>query len=72
MTEVGVLVSVDDQHMNQLPEVSRQLQAKGMQVRQLLDRVGIITGLIDSDKLDSLHTVKGVIHVKQEQELDAI
>lgn len=72
MPEVGVLVSVTDDHLDRLLEVSEQLQSRGMRVNQLLDQLGIITGSIDSTKIDDLQNVEGVSHVEQEQEFGAI
>jgi hypothetical protein len=72
MTMIGVLVAVDERYLNQLTEISRQLQTHGMEVRQLLNQVGVITGFIDSTQLDSLRAIEGVRQVEPEQEFGAI
>lgn len=72
MPEIGVLVSVNDEHLDRLLEVSEQLQSRGMKLNQLLDQLGIITGSIDSTKIDDLQDIEGVSHVEQEKEFDAI
>jgi hypothetical protein len=72
MSEVNVCVSVKDEYVNQLLEVSQRLQAKGMHVDQLLDTVGVITGSIDSDKLNTLQDVEGVLQLESGQEFTAL
>lgn len=72
MSEVDVSVSVKDEYLNQLSEVSVRLQAEGMKVSQLLDTIGVITGSVDSGKLDALQNVEGVLQCESGQEFTAL
>ena len=67
MSEVKISVSVDDAHLPQMKQVSEQLQSSGMNIEQTLSSIGVISGSIESDKLDSLYRVEGVKNVESQQ-----
>lgn len=67
MSQVQVSVSVDDAHLDQIQQVSQQLQSSGMNVEQTLSSIGVINGSIQSDKLNSLYQIEGVENVEPQQ-----
>ena len=67
MANVKISVSVDDEHIDQIADVSQQLQSAGMTVESTLPLVGIISGFTDSDNVDALSKCEGVHHVEAEQ-----
>jgi hypothetical protein len=67
MTKIQVSVSVDDTHIAQIEQVSKQLQSSGLVVEQTLPSIGIISGLIEPDQLPHLSQIEGVQSVEPEQ-----
>ena len=67
MSNVKILVSVDDTHLSQIEQISHQLESSGMNVEQTLSIIGIINGSIEYDKLDSLYKIEGVKNVELQQ-----
>jgi hypothetical protein len=68
MSKIKVSISVDDAHIEKILEVARGLQSAGMDVEQTLPIVGAISGLIDSNNVDSLYQVEGVQHIEPAQD----
>ena len=67
--ETDVLVSVNDEHLEQLGAVTEGLRAAGMKVSQVMDDLGIVTGSIDSAELQRLSAVEGVASVERAREV---
>jgi len=65
MSVVRVSVSVDEQQLDQFPQVVEEVKQAGMKVEQQLKDIGVITGSIDSEKLKTLRKVKGVAHIEE-------
>ena len=63
MTQVSV--TVDDGHLSALDGVVRGLRARGMQVEQVLDGLGIITGSVPPGSVGALTGVAGVVSVDE-------
>jgi hypothetical protein len=64
MPNVNLSIAVDEQYLDQMLEVAQNLQSAGMNVEQLLEKIGIITGSCDSEKVEALSQVAGVSHVE--------
>ena len=64
MTRVSV--TVDDGHLSALDGVVERLRAHGMQVDQVLDGIGIITGSVPAGTMASLTDVAGVVSVDEQ------
>lgn len=64
MTDVSV--TVDDGHLAALDGVVQGLRARGMQVDQVLDGLGIITGSVPPGTLGTLTGVAGVLSVDEQ------
>lgn len=67
MSQIKVSVSVDDAHIAQIQEVARRLQAVGLAVEQTLPGIGVISGSIDSERVNSLYQIEGVQQVESER-----
>lgn len=61
-------VSVDDQHIDEIVEVAGKLSSAGMTVEQIMDKIGVIVGSCDSDKMEVLSQVEGVSAVEPERD----
>lgn len=64
MDKVKVTVSIDDGHIDQLDQVTAQLKKAGLEVEQTLSTLGIVTGLVETEKMSSLSKVTGVESVE--------
>jgi hypothetical protein len=51
-------------------EVARDLKASGLEVDQVMDAIGVVTGSAESAKLAKLRKVKGVTDVSADQAVD--
>jgi hypothetical protein len=61
---VRLSVTVDDEHA--IEEVAAVLRARGMQVAQVLDGIGVITGSAPEDVRHTLAAVEGVASVDEQ------
>lgn len=68
MSNVNLSVAVEDSYINKIQEVAQKLQSAGMNIEQVLNTVGIITGSCDSEKVESLSQIEGVSHVERSRE----
>lgn len=64
MTNVNLSIAVDEKHLDQILEVAQNLQSAGMNVEQLLDKIGIITGSCNAENIETLSQIEGVSHVE--------
>ena len=67
MSEVKISVSVDDDHLSQIEQISQQLESSGMNIEQTLSSIGVVSGSIQPDKLNSLYQIEGVKNVEPQQ-----
>ena len=63
---VNLSVTVDDGHLPAIEEVAQALRARGMEVDQVLDGLGIITGSAPADSRSALTDVDGVVSVDEQ------
>jgi len=62
-------VSIDDEHLEQISAVAEELSGHGLQVGQVLEGLGVITGEVAEDKQESLRAVAGVESVDPEMDV---
>lgn len=67
MSEVRISVCVDDSHISEIEQISQKLRSSGMNVEQTLSTIGIVSGSIQSNKLNSLYQIEGVKNVEHQQ-----
>jgi hypothetical protein len=62
---VNVVVTVTDEHRDRIEHVANALRLAGLQVTQVLEELGQVTGTAREDGLDALRAVVGVRSVDQ-------
>lgn len=63
----SVVVSVTDDHLNDLSTVLAALRQAGLVVDGIQEALGTVTGSIDADAIGRLETVPGVAAVERER-----
>jgi hypothetical protein len=66
--QVALTVSVDDEHLDDLPKVAARLREAGMQVERALPTIGTITGSVPASKLHAVRATEGVADVEESRE----
>jgi len=56
----NITVTVDDEHADSMGQVAATLRACGMQISQVLEAVGVITGSVPEDGVAELRNIHGV------------
>ncbi len=64
--ERKVTVTVADDHLAQTAAVAEQLRSAGMNVEQVLDAVGVVTGWVQAEQQPSIEALPGVAAVEEE------
>jgi hypothetical protein len=59
----NITVTVDDDHLSGIEGIADQLRAAGMQIHQVLDSVGVITGEVTDAVRPAISEVPGVAEV---------
>ena len=70
MSKVPITISVDDEHLAQVPAVAEALRKKGVTVDKELEASGVIVGSVDTADLAGLEDVDGVAFVEPERSYD--
>lgn len=65
MADENVNVSVADDHLHRFDEVVRRMKRAGLKVDQQLEGVGVVSGSIDSAKVQDLEGTPGVSSVER-------
>lgn len=64
MSNVNLSIAVDENYRDRILEVGENLKSAGMNVEQLLNTLGVITGSCDSEKVEALSRIEGVTQVE--------
>ncbi len=64
-----VLVSVEDGHLERLSAVAEALRSAGMEVDEVMDDLGVVSGSIEPAKIERLAAVTGVASVERSREV---
>ena len=67
MANETVNISVADGDQTRFPEIVRSLREAGLDVTQELESLGIVSGEIDSAKVDDLQQIDGVAAVERQR-----
>ncbi len=70
MPKVSLLVSINDDHLDRFSEVVKDVENAGMEVEQRMEDLGVLTGSIDSEKVEPLRQVEGVAHVEESRRVE--
>lgn len=65
-----VIVSIDDRHLPRIQDVARQLTSAGLQIDQILDGLGMITGSMDESCRSTAGQIPGVAAIETEGGVD--
>ena len=69
MAAEKVNVTVDERYQDRFAEVVKRAKKAGLKVDQELDSIYILTGSIDSEKVDKLRAVRGVAAVESDSDI---
>lgn len=64
MTQVSLTIAIADDHLDNILDVAQDLRSAGMQVAQIMDTVGVITGYIEQSRMNSVSAIAGVESVE--------
>jgi hypothetical protein len=64
---VAVVVSVSDDHVHRIGDLTERLRASGLRVERVLETLGTVTGLIPRSKIADIERLDGVSSVEQER-----
>ena len=64
-TKQDVIISVDDQNIGRTRDVAEQLRKAGLEVKDIMEATGTITGTASAAKMSALSAVAGVAAVEQ-------
>ena len=67
MNKLRVNVSVSEDH--KFEKVARAAKKAGLAIDQSLDTIGVVTGTIDAEKLETLRGVEGIDNVESERDV---
>ncbi len=67
MAKVRMLISVRESHLGSLDDIAKAAQQAGMEVDTKLRDIGMVSGLIEDDRIDSLRAIEGVADVAEDK-----
>jgi hypothetical protein len=67
MAKVRMLLSVRDTHLEVLDEIAKAAERAGMQVDAKMKDLGVVSGLIEADKVEDLRKIDGVLDVVEDR-----
>ena len=66
----AVIVTLDDDHLNEFDKVTDHCRAAGLDVQESLDFLGQITGEIDPNQEDALRQIPGILSVEESKDVN--
>jgi methylmalonyl-CoA mutase cobalamin-binding subunit len=66
--QASFVVSVDDEHLDDLPAVIERLRAAGLEVERQMATSGVVTGTAPPSRAQALRAIEGVAEVEQSRE----
>jgi hypothetical protein len=70
MAKVRMLISVRDSHLGSLDEIAKAAEQAGMEVDARMTNIGVVSGLIEPDRIDNLRAIDGVQDVEEDKKFD--
>ena len=67
MAILQVIISIDDEQLAEMKSVAKRLEQAGLNITQILDIVGIISGACEESQLNNLRQISGVAAVEIDQ-----
>jgi cell division protein ZapA (FtsZ GTPase activity inhibitor) len=59
-----MLISVRESHLGSLDDIAKAAEQAGMDVDTKMAEIGVVSGLIDADRIDRLRAIEGVQDVE--------
>ena len=69
---LNVLVTVEDQHRDEMEILARRLKSAGMDIAEMFPLGGVIAGAIASSDLGKIRAVEGIASVEEEPQFRAV
>lgn len=67
MPKVNLTVAIADDHLDHLMAIAEALQAQGLEIHQVMEMIGVITGSCETAQVKALTQVEGVESVETER-----
>jgi hypothetical protein len=67
VAKIRMLLSVRDTHLESLDEIADAAERAGMQVDARMKDLGVVSGLIDADRIEALRNIDGVEDVVEDR-----
>jgi len=67
---ISILISVADDHLLYFDRVVQQLKKSGLIVNSEMKGIGVITGSLPIQKLDSLKSIQGIADIESDRPID--
>jgi len=68
MEKASISILLDDKHVHRIHEVAKEAKIAGMDVHQILETSGVLTGLVDRSEIARLRKISGVASVEEEKQ----
>ena len=68
MSDVRLLVSVEDEYLDRMFSLVENLQNKGMKVEQVMEKLGIIVGYCSLQQIEKISKIPGILNVERDRE----
>ena len=69
MPDEDVNISIADDHLDQIDEIVKRMERAGLRVDQRLDAIGVVSGSIDTARVQSLEGMAGVANVERSRQV---
>jgi hypothetical protein len=66
MNKQNVLITVDEKHVDRIEEVADELRRAGLNVKEILGSIGVITGRAEPSIRAELAGITGVTNIEDE------
>jgi hypothetical protein len=67
VAKVRMLISVRDTHLSSFDEIARAAERAGMEIDGRMTNIGVMSGLIEADRIDALRAIDGVADVEEDK-----
>lgn len=67
MARVRMLISVRDSHLGSLDDIAKAAEQAGMDVDTMMREIGVVSGLIEADRIEKLRAIDGVQDVEEDK-----
>ena len=65
MSKVEVIVKVDKNYKDKLPEIAARCKSAGMSVEQQMGALGMISGSVEKSAIGKIEKIEGVAYVEE-------